>query len=185
MKRIIDFLVSAFSMLLLIPIFIVIAILIFAYDGGQALHWSKRIGKNNKIFLMPKFRSMQLNTPQLATHLINGRDFITPVGKFLRKSSLDELPQLWSVVKGDMSLVGPRPALYNQDDLKEMRSKRGIHTLRPGITGWAQINGRDEISLEKKVALDYEYLLRQGFIFDLKILFLTVLRAFAGQGVSH
>lgn len=153
---------------------------------GPALYWSKRIGKNNEIFLMPKFRSMKIDTPQLATHLLsNSQDYLTPVGKFIRKTSLDEIPQLYSILKGDMSFVGPRPALYNQDDLIALRTEKGIHKLTPGLTGWAQINGRDEIPIPQKVDLDYEYFTKASVLFDLKILFLTAYKVAFGKDISH
>lgn len=172
--------------ILLLPIIILVAIGIKLTSKGPAIHWSKRIGKNNEIFLMPKFRTMHINTPQLATHLLNNSgNFLTPIGGFLRKSSLDELPQLFSVIKGDMNFVGPRPALFNQDDLISMRTAKGVHSLKPGITGWAQINGRDEISLEAKVELDHQYLTKRSLFFDLKILFLTVVKVSSRQDISH
>ena len=153
---------------------------------GPVLYWSDRIGKNNKVFKMPKFRTMHLNTPALATHLLANPDkYCTQVGKFLRKSSLDELPQLYSVLMGDMSFVGPRPALFNQDDLIELRTKKGIHTLIPGITGWAQINGRDDLPIPEKVDLDEYYLNHRSFIYDLKTLFMTFLSVINSQGVQH
>ena len=171
-----------------IPVlFIVVAIRLTS--KGPAIHWSKRIGKNNVIFLMPKFRTMRIDTPQVATHLLSSsgktENYITPVGSFLRKTSLDELPQIWSVLVGDMNLVGPRPALFNQDDLKELRTACGVHMLTPGVTGWAQINGRDEIAIPQKVKLDKEYLDRRSFWFDLKILFLTAYKVIKGSDVSH
>jgi O-antigen biosynthesis protein WbqP len=150
------------------------------------LYWSNRVGRNNKIFKMPKFRSMRLGTPAVATHLLSdASSHLTPIGSFLRKSSLDELPQLWSILVGDMSFVGPRPALFNQHDLIDLRTQAGVHSLTPGLTGWAQINGRDELPIPKKVELDAEYLKRQGFWFDIKILWLTFLKVFLREGVSH
>ena len=153
---------------------------------GSALYWSDRVGKNNKIFKMPKFRSMLIDTPAVATHLLDNPDaYLTPIGGFLRRSSLDELPQLFSVLKGDMSFVVPRPALFNQDDLISLRKEKGVDRLLPGITGWAQVNGRDELSIPDKVALDVEYLNRQSFWFDIKILWMTSLKVVKRDGVSH
>jgi O-antigen biosynthesis protein WbqP len=171
--------VLAFPMLL-------IAIAIKITSKGPALHWSKRVGRYNRNFLMPKFRTMRLNTPQVATHLlVNSDNYITPIGRYLRKSSLDELPQMWSILIGDLSFVGPRPALYTQDDLVELRTRYEIHELVPGVTGWAQINGRDELSVSDKVAFDREYAERKSAIFDLKILILTIFKVFQGTGISH
>jgi O-antigen biosynthesis protein WbqP len=163
-----------------------VALSIKLTSKGPVLHWSKRIGRYNTMFLMPKFRSMRIDTPQLATHLLHDPHvYVTPVGAFLRKTSLDELPQLFSIMKGDISFVGPRPALFNQDDLVALRTESGIHELVPGLTGWAQINGRDELSIERKVELEKAYLVRRSVLFDLKILFLTLVKAFTGTGVSH
>jgi len=165
---------------------LLIAVLVIATSKGPALYWSKRIGKNNKIFKMPKFRSMMTDTPAVATHLLdNPNSYLSPIGGFLRLSSLDELPQLFSVLKGDMSFVGPRPALFNQEDLITLRTEKGVHKLLPGITGWAQVNGRDELSIPDKVALDVEYLNRQSFWFDMKILWMTFLKVIKRDGVSH
>lgn len=153
---------------------------------GPALYWSKRIGKDNQIFLMPKFRSMKLDTPQVATHLLsNPKSHLTPIGNFIRKTSLDELPQLISVLIGDMSFVGPRPALFNQDDLKELRTRIGIEKIKPGITGWAQVNGRDDLPIPVKVQFDQYYLEHQSILFDIKIIFLTALKVLRKDGVSH
>jgi O-antigen biosynthesis protein WbqP len=153
---------------------------------GPALYWSDRMGRHNRLFKMPKFRTMRIDTPVVATHLLQNPDqWLTPVGSFLRKSSLDELPQLWSILRGDMSFVGPRPALFNQHDLITLRSEKGIDELLPGLTGWAQVNGRDELLIPKKVELDVEYLQRQSLLFDLKILWLTVLKVLSKGGVSH
>jgi O-antigen biosynthesis protein WbqP len=172
--------------ILLLPIIIISGLLIRITSDGPIIYWSDRFGLGNQIFKMPKFRTMQVNTPAVATHLlIDASTYLTPIGGFLRKTSLDELPQLWSVLKGDMSLVGPRPALYNQRDLIEARTAVNVHSLRPGITGWAQVNGRDELSLSDKVDLDAEYLRRQSFIFDGYILWLTALRVLRRDGVSH
>lgn len=184
-KRIIDFTLSLVGILFLFPLMLIVGFAIIVQDGGAPIYWSKRVGRNNTIFLMPKFRTMKLNTPQLATHLIKGEDFITPLGKFLRKASFDELPQLWSILKGDMAIVGPRPALFNQYDLIEMRTKKSIHLLSPGLTGWAQINGRDEIPLEKKVELDWEYSQKKSLMLDLKIVLLTLFKAMRSEGISH
>jgi len=171
--------------ILLIP-GIIITLLVKLTSNGPALHWSKRIGKNNQPFLMPKFRSMKINTPQLATHLLSdNQSYLTPIGPFLRKSSLDEIPQILAIIKGDMNFVGPRPALYNQDDLIEQRTLLNIHTLTPGITGWAQINGRDELSIPDKVKLDKEYLDKRSFIFDMKILARTVIQVLKRADVHH
>jgi len=165
---------------------LLISIAVRFSSKGPALYWSDRVGKNNTIFKMPKFRSMLIDTPAVATHLLdNPSAYLSPIGGFLRRSSLDELPQLFSVLKGDMSFVGPRPALYNQDDLISLRTKRGVDKLLPGITGWAQVNGRDELSISDKVALDVEYLNRQSFWFDIKILWMTFLKVVRRDGVSH
>ena len=186
MKRLLD-VASALliGVLLLLPL-VVLAALVRLTSPGPALYWSDRIGQNNRIFRMPKFRSMRIDTPAVATHLLPDPEAcLTPIGSFLRKSSLDELPQLWSILTGDMSLVGPRPALYNQEDLIELRTRHGVHRLIPGITGWAQINGRDELPIPEKVALDVEYLQKRSLGFDLRILFLTVWRVIARHGVTH
>ncbi|MCK6596117.1 MAG: sugar transferase [Bacteriovoracaceae bacterium] len=172
------------SIIFFIPFWIIV-ILVKLTSPGPAIHWSKRIGKNNQIFLMPKFRTMRIDTPQVATHLLDGKSYLTPIGGFLRKSSLDEIPQLISVLKGDMSLVGPRPALFNQYDLMELRTKHGVHMLLPGVTGWAQINGRDELSIPEKVEYDADYLKRKSLSFDVKIIFLTVLKVVLRKGISH
>lgn len=153
---------------------------------GPALYWSDRVGRHNRLFKMPKVRTMRIDTPAVATHLLKNPDqWLTPIGSFLRKSSLDELPQLWSILRGDMSFVGPRPALFNQHDLITLRLEKGIDELLPGLTGWAQVNGRDELPIPKKVELDVEYLQRQSLLFDLKILWLTVLKVLSKGGVSH
>ena len=186
MKRAFDlfFGVMLFT-LLVIPISL-IAIAIRLTSKGPTLYWSNRIGRNNNIFKMPKFRSMLIDTPAVATHLLDSPDsYLSPIGGFLRRSSLDELPQLFSVLKGDMSFVGPRPALFNQDDLITLRTEKGVNKLLPGITGWAQVNGRDELSIPDKVALDEEYLNRQSFWFDIKILRMTFLRVVNRDGVNH
>jgi O-antigen biosynthesis protein WbqP len=174
------------GLIVLSPLLLVLAIAVLLDSPGPALHWSKRVGRGNRIFPMPKFRTMRIGAPDVATHLLSdaGR-WITPLGAFLRRSSLDELPQLWSVVKGDMSLVGPRPALFNQDDLVALRTAAGVDRLRPGLTGWAQINGRDELPIPEKARLDREYLDRMSMAFDLRILAVTAISALSGRGVSH
>lgn len=179
--------ILAFVALLIFSIpFGIVWILVKLTSPGPAIYWSKRIGKGNLIFLMPKFRTMRIDTPQVATHLLaNGQNYLTPVGSFLRKSSLDELPQLWSVLKGDMNLVGPRPALFNQDDLKELRTKLGIHKIAPGVTGWAQINGRDELPIPEKVQFDKDYLDRRSILFDVKIIILTIYKVLKRSNIQH
>ena len=186
MKRLFDLsLALMLSVLLALPIAL-IALAIRLTSAGPVVYWSNRVGRDNKIFRMPKFRSMRTDTPAVATHLLqNPEQYITPVGKFLRKTSLDELPQLWSILVGDMSFVGPRPALYNQDDLIALRTERGVHTLVPGLTGWAQINGRDELPIPQKVEFDAQYLQRRSFWFDLRIMALTAWRVLRRSGVSH
>ena len=186
MNRIFNILLSvAIAILLAIP-FIVVSFLVKITSLGPIIHWSKRVGKNNKLFLMPKFRTMKIDTPQTATHLLkNGENYLTPVGSFLRKSSLDEIPQLWSVLIGDMNLVGPRPALYNQDDLVELRTKFGVHKLAPGVTGWAQINGRDELPIPEKVKFDREYLEKKSIGFDVKIICLTIYKVLKRANIQH
>ena len=186
MKRIFDLILAIFLSLLLSALILLAAILVVVTSRGPALYWSDRVGINNKIFKMPKFRSMLIDTPAVATHLLNNPDaYLSPIGGFLRRSSLDELPQLFSVLKGDMSFVGPRPALFNQDDLIALRTVNGVDKLLPGITGWAQVNGRDELSIPDKVALDIEYLDRQSFWFDIKILWMTFLKVVKRDDVSH
>lgn len=163
-----------------------LALVVKLTSRGPVLYWSQRVGRDNRIFLMPKFRTMRTDTPQLATHLLtDSRRWITPVGGFLRKTSLDELPQLGSIFVGHMSFVGPRPALFNQDDLVALRTQRGVHALRPGLTGWAQVNGRDELSIPDKVALDAEYARNQSFLWDLKIILVTFVQVFRSQGVAQ
>jgi len=174
---------------LFVPLFflmVVIAILVKLTSKGPVLYWSDRVGRKNKIFKMPKFRSMRVDTPSVATHLLSDPDmYLSPIGGFLRRTSLDELPQLWSIIKGDMSFVGPRPALFNQDDLIALRTEYEVDQLVPGLTGWAQINGRDELPIPEKVALDVEYMHRQSFWFDMKILWMTFLKVIKRDGVSH
>ena len=186
MKRTFDLLLSVCAALaLLIPI-ILVALAVRITSKGPALYWSERVGRNNQLFKMPKFRSMRINTPAVATHLLTRPEqYLTPIGGFLRKSSLDELPQLWSIICGDMSIVGPRPALFNQADLIALRTQAGVHTLVPGLTGWAQVNGRDELPIPQKVALDVQYLERQSLWFDLQIVGLTALKVLRREGVTH
>ena len=186
MKRTFDLFFGVILLLLLVIIMLFIAIAIRLTSKGPSLYWSDRIGKNNKIFKMPKFRSMLSGAPAVATHLLDNPDsYLSPIGGFLRFSSLDELPQLFSVLRGNMSFVGPRPALYNQDDLIALRTEKGVDKLLPGITGWSQVNGRDELSIPDKVTLDVEYLNRQSFWFDMKILWMTFLKVIKRDGVSH
>lgn len=186
MKRILDLLLALIALgVLLLPI-CVVAIMVRITSKGPIFYWSDRVGRNNRIFKMPKFRSMRIGTPAVATHLLsNPETYLTPIGSFLRKSSLDELPQLWSILRGDMSFVGPRPALYNQHDLIELRTQCGVHELVPGLTGWAQINGRDELPIPQKVALDKEYLQRQSIFWDVKILWLTAWKVIMRADVTH
>jgi O-antigen biosynthesis protein WbqP len=165
---------------------LLVAMAVRLTSKGPALYWSDRVGRNNVIFKMPKFRSMRVGTPAVATHLLaDARSHLTPIGSFLRKSSLDELPQLWSILAGDMSFVGPRPALFNQQDLIALRTEQGVHTLVPGLTGWAQVNGRDELPIPEKVKLDVAYLQRQSLWFDIRILWLTFVKVLRRDGVSH
>ena len=185
-KRILDILFSIIG----IAVFAIPALLIYfailLSSNGKILYWSNRIGKVNKIFTMPKFRTMRINTPEVATHLLeNPTLYLTPIGGFLRKSSLDELPQLWCILIGDMSFVGPRPALFNQNELIKLRTECGVHELMPGLTGWAQINGRDGLTITEKVLLDKFYLENQSIIFDLKIIILTLIKVFKRDGISH
>ena len=186
MKQIFDLLLGILILTLLVIPILLIFIAVRLTSKGSALYWSDRVGKNNEIFKMPKFRSMLTDTPTVATHLLDNPDvYLSPIGDFLRRSSLDEFPQLFSVLRGDMSFVGPRPALYNQDDLIALRTEKGVDKLLPGITGWAQVNGRDGLSIPDKVALDAEYLNRQSFWFDMKILWMTFLKVVKRDGVSH
>tara|TARA_B100000989_G_C19476442_1_gene443141 strand:+ start:631 stop:1230 length:600 start_codon:yes stop_codon:yes gene_type:complete len=186
LKRIFDIILSIFFLIVLLPVVIFLFILIYVFDGGKFIHWSKRIGQNNNIFLMPKIRTMQLSTPDVATHLLKKEDiYITKIGKILRKTSLDEIPQLYSILKGDMSFVGPRPALFNQFDLINLRTKKKIHLLIPGITGLAQINGRDLLSINEKVLYDYEYLIKRSFFFDIKIIIITIVKIFTSKEITH
>ena len=177
MKRLFDFILALLLLLLLMVPMSIITIVIKLTSRGAAIHWSDRVGKNNVVFKMPKFRSMNIDTPALATHLLkDSNSTLTPVGSFLRKYSLDEIPQLWSILKGDMSFVGPRPALFNQNDLINLRSTYGVEKILPGLTGWAQVNGRDDLPITEKVNKDVEYLQKHSFLFDLKILWLTLLK---------
>ena len=186
MKRIFDIFLGCLASLMLLFPMLLVGIAVRLTSSGPALYWSDRVGRNNTIFKMPKFRTMRLGTPSVATHLLSdASSHLTHIGSFLRKSSLDELPQLWSILVGDMSFVGPRPALFNQLDLIDLRTQVGVHTLTPGLTGWAQVNGRDELPISKKVEFDTEYLKRQSFRFDMKILWLTFLEVFLRDGVSH
>lgn len=186
MKRSFDIVLAGFLLLLFtVPIFVV-ALLVKLTSPGPVLYWSDRVGRNNVLFKMPKFRTMKIDTPPVATHLLtNPGEYVTPIGHFLRVSSLDELPQLFSILKGDMSIVGPRPALFNQDDLVELRTQKGVQVLTPGLTGWAQINGRDELPIPVKVDLDAYYLKHRSFFFDLRILFMTFAKVVRSEGVTH
>jgi len=186
MKRLFDLAVALVAAVFLALPIVITALAVRLSSPGPILYWSDRVGRHNRIFRMPKFRSMRIDTPAVATHLLqNPEQWLTPIGSFLRKSSLDELPQLWSILKGDMSFVGPRPALFNQDDLIAMRTEKGVHELVPGLTGWAQVNGRDELPIPQKVQLDAEYLQRHSLLFDLQILWMTVVKVLARVGVSH
>ena len=185
-KRIFDIAVALPLSLLLLPLLLALALLIKVTSKGPAIYLSDRVGRNNRIFSMPKFRSMRIDTPQLPTHLLSDSAvYLTPIGSFLRRTSLDELPQLWSILVGDLSLVGPRPALFNQDDLVALRTERGIHVLVPGLTGWAQVNGRDELPIPVKVQFDYEYLHRRSLQFDLAIICRTIGKVLHQEGVHH
>jgi O-antigen biosynthesis protein WbqP len=186
MKRFFDILLGTLAVLIFWVPMLLIAIAVRLTSNGSVLHWSDRVGRNNVIFKMPKFRSMRAGTPAVATHLLaDARSHLTPIGSFLRKSSLDELPQMWSILAGDMSFVGPRPALFNQQDLIALRTEQGVHTLVPGLTGWAQVNGRDELPITQKVKLDVAYMQRQSLSFDIRILWLTFVKVLRRDGVSH
>ena len=186
MKRLFDLILAGLAGLVLFIPVVGVALLVRLTSAGPVLYWSDRVGRNNRIFSMPKFRSMRVGTPAVATHLLaDPQSHLTPIGSFLRRSSLDELPQLWSIIKGDMSFVGPRPALFNQHDLIELRTRSGVHELVPGLTGWAQINGRDELPIPQKVALDIEYLKNKTLWLDIKIIFLTGLRVLKRDNVTH
>ena len=186
MKRLFDLALALVATVFLVLPTGAVAVAVSLTSPGPALYWSKRVGRHNRIFRMPKFRSMRTDTPVVATHLLKDpQAYLTPIGSFLRKTSLDELPQLWCILKGDMSFVGPRPALYNQTDLIEARTAAGVHVLTPGLTGWAQVNGRDELPLAEKVRYDTKYLQRQSLAFDLRILMLTVWKVIRRDGVTH
>lgn len=186
MKRLFDLFLALFALLILLVPILLVAFMVRITSAGSVIYWSDRVGRDNKIFKMPKFRSMRVDTPAVATHLLDDPDqFLTPIGSFLRKSSMDELPQLWSILHGDMSFVGPRPALFNQDDLIALRTRHGVHKLLPGLTGWAQVNGRDELPIPEKVKLDVEYMQQQSFLMDIKIIFLTFVKVLRSEGVQH
>lgn len=186
MKRAIDFVLSLIACIIFLPLFFVLALVVKLTSRGPVLYWSDRVGRDNQIFSMPKLRTMRVDTPVVATHLLTDPDqYLTPVGGFLRRSSLDELPQLWCILRGNMSIVGPRPALFNQQNLIEMRTKHGVHAIRPGLTGWAQINGRDELPLQDKVLLDADYLRRQSVGFDAKVMLLTFIKVARRDGITH
>ncbi len=186
MKRLFDLILASLAGLVLLLPLVGVALLVRLTSTGPVLYWSDRVGRNNRIFSMPKFRSMRVGTPAVATHLLaDPQSHLTSMGSFLRRSSLDELPQLWSIIKGDMSFVGPRPALFNQHDLIELRTRSGVHVLVPGLTGWAQINGRDELPIPQKVALDIEYLQKKTLWLDIKIIFLTGLKVLKRDNVTH
>jgi O-antigen biosynthesis protein WbqP len=186
MKRLFDLTLAVVAAMFLAMPILIVALTVRLTSPGPALYWSDRVGRHNRIFKMPKFRSMCIDTPAVATHLLQKPEkWLTPIGSFLRKSSLDELPQLWSIMKGDMSFVGPRPALFNQDDLIALRTEKGVHVLLPGLTGWAQVNGRDELPIPQKVALDAEYLQRRSLLFDLKVMWMTARKVLAKDGVAH
>ena len=186
MKRTFDLVMGLLLLVVLVIPMLLVAFLVRTISKGSVLYWSDRIGQNNVIIKMPKFRTMRVNTPAVATHLMSDPDeYLSPIGGFLRRSSLDELPQLYSILKGDMSFVGPRPALFNQDDLVALRIEKGVDNLKPGLTGWAQVNGRDELLITEKVALDVEYMERRSFWFDLKILWLTLLKVLGQDGITH
>jgi O-antigen biosynthesis protein WbqP len=186
MKRFLDLFVGLVASVVFIVPLLIVALLVKLTSKGPVLYWSNRVGRNNVIFSMPKLRTMRMDTPVVATHLLQNPDqFLTPIGGFLRKSSVDELPQLWCILRGDMSVVGPRPALFNQQNLIEMRTEKGVHVIRPGLTGWAQINGRDELPIPEKVELDLYYLRRQSLTFDMKVILLTFLKVMRRDGITH
>lgn len=186
MKRIFDLILCAALAVILAPLIILVGILVRITSHGPVIYWSDRVGRSNQIFKMPKFRSMRVDTPAVATHLLQDPEaFLSPIGRFIRKTSLDELPQLWCVLRGEMSLVGPRPALFNQLDLIELRTQLHVDELLPGITGWAQVNGRDELTTLQKVKLDQEYLYKKSLFFDVRILFFTFLKVLNRDGISH
>jgi O-antigen biosynthesis protein WbqP len=186
MKRLLDVTLGLVAGILFIVPFLLLAALVKLTSRGPALYWSDRIGRDNRLFSMPKLRTMRVDTPVVATHLLTDpAQFLTPIGGFLRKSSLDELPQLWCIIRGDMSVVGPRPALFNQHNLIAMRTEQGVHMLRPGLTGWAQVNGRDELPLADKVRLDADYIRRQSLSFDCKVIFMTISKVIGREGIVH
>lgn len=186
LKRTFDFCLALFAGLLLLGLIAALAFAVRLTSTGPVLYWSDRVGRHNRLFRMPKFRSMRIDTPVVATHLLSDPEaYLTPIGSFLRRTSLDELPQLWCILAGDMSFVGPRPALFNQHDLIDLRTRAGVHEIVPGLTGWAQINGRDELPIPEKVALDAEYLRRRGFWFDLYVIWQTAIKVLRRDGVSH
>jgi O-antigen biosynthesis protein WbqP len=186
MKRVFDIFLALFAFVVLLLPIVLVSLIVKLTSAGPVFYWSDRVGRHNHIFKMPKFRTMRVDTPAVATHLLkNPNQFLTSVGSFLRKSSLDELPQIWSILKGDMSFVGPRPALFNQDDLIALRTEYGVDKVLPGLTGWAQINGRDELPIPDKVRMDVDYVKRQSFAFDLKIIFLTFLKVVRRDGINH
>jgi O-antigen biosynthesis protein WbqP len=185
-KRVFDFALALSLIVILSPLLLLVALLIKLTSKGPALYWSSRVGIENSIFRMPKFRSMRIDTPELATHLLASPDtYLTPIGAMLRRTSLDELPQLWSILIGDLSFVGPRPALFNQDDLVALRTQHGVHHVLPGLTGWAQVNGRDDLSIPAKVEFDREYLERRCLSFDCRILLMTAIKAIRHDGIHH
>lgn len=185
-KRIFDLMCSLAAVLVFAIPFLLLAVLVKLTSKGPVLYWSDRVGRDNRIFSMPKLRTMRIDTPVVATHLLTDPDrFLTPVGAFLRKTSLDELPQLWCILRGDMSVVGPRPALFNQHDLIALRTEMAVHTIQPGLTGWAQINGRDELPIPEKVRLDSDYMQRQSFVFDLEIILMTAIKVVRRDGIVH
>ena len=186
MKRAVDFLLALLASIIFLPTLAVLALVVKLTSKGPVLYWSNRVGRDNRIFSMPKLRTMRIDTPVVATHLLTNPDqYLTPVGGFLRRTSLDELPQLWCILNGDMSVVGPRPALFNQQNLIELRTEQGVHTIRPGLTGWAQINGRDELPIPEKVRLDADYLRKQSLVFDIKVMVLTFIKVARREGVTH
>lgn len=186
MKRAFDLVVAGSALIVFAVPMLVMAVAVRATSKGPAIYWSDRVGRDNRLFRMPKFRSMRIETPAVATHLLSDTSaWLTPIGGFLRKSSLDELPQLWSILVGDMSIVGPRPALFNQDDLIALRTQHGVHRLRPGLTGWAQVNGRDELPIPEKVKLDVEYLQKRSFALDLRTIWMTVGKVIRAKDISH
>jgi len=186
MKRLFDVIFALMLVPFLLPVLVALALLVKATSKGPVLYWSDRVGKDNRIFRMPKLRSMRICTPLVATHLLQDPStYITPIGFFLRRTSLDELPQLFSILAGDLSFVGPRPALFNQDDLVALRTERGVHHLVPGLTGWAQVNGRDELAIPIKAQFDHEYLQQRSFMFDLRIIGMTVVKVVCGEGIQH